>query len=620
MCGIVGISSRKHSREECGAIVDRMMGTQRHRGPDSELKKYLSENTVLGHTRLAILGLTSEGEQPMSSPSGRYCYVINGEIYNYIELFEKYKFPGAVPGCDSIIFGLLLDRLGIDQTLKELNGMYAIALFDHTNELMHLIRDRLGKKPLFYASDKNIMVFGSEIKSITAADVINLSVDYDSILDYLSLFYIPADNTAYNEIQQVPPASYITFSDGAIISCTKYWEIPEFGSSEVDIEELDELLKSAVSLRLRSDVQTGIFLSGGIDSGLLTALAAKMTTSKICTYTVSIGGGYFDEAGLAKMVADYYGTNHRVIQVNNDPLELFEEMSNAFDEPIGDPSAMVTYAVSKEASKYCKVVLNGEGGDELFSGYRRTVGAHILNLIDDNSIYRYSLKALNGVLTKRNVFNGRNINYYVERLNKSLMLNWNERYIGMSSDGLIPSEYGKFIKTEFSQSGRIKTVSLSKQAVGNDFLKWFTLVDIQRGMTDCLLKKIDRTTMANSIEGRSPFLDYRIVEKSMLYNRAELFSLLQTKLPLRNLAKKYLPSDIIRQPKRGFEPPYRNWLNNSLKRTSSDLIHSSNLLRELFKPNALSSIIDAKNEFSDRVRADKIKWALMMLAKWDVSR
>ncbi|MDC0325431.1 asparagine synthase (glutamine-hydrolyzing) [bacterium] len=623
MCGIAGIFNFKSSNwceNKTSSIVSKMTQKLINRGPDDlGLKSSPDNKCVLGHRRLSIIDLDKRSAQPMNGIAGSI--VFNGEIYNYLELKEILDNDKVIlkTTSDTEILLKTIECKGFKHAISQCNGMFAIAYYHNHLKKLYLCRDRVGKKPLFIYKNRKLIAFSSEIKSFLGE--FNLSINYDAIIDFMSLGYITGDKTIYNEIKRLKPGivqEYDFNGDSKQEHYNQYFgNNNSNGNESLNIDYVEELLLNATRLRLRSDVPVGIFLSGGIDSGLLTALASSSTSNKLNTFTAKFSGEQIDESSYAKKVANQYSTNHTELLISSDLYNLVPEVASYLDEPFGDPSVIPTYAISKLASKHVKVVLNGEGSDEIFCGYRRYNAVKIYNILEKLKLGRGLLFAQKILKLKSNNIQHRSKLYFLNRLLNNYSNDKVSMYIKTTGD--------YFDQHEIQRNLNFKSNYLTKNDIANNHqsillnsgLNYYQPLDFMVGMSDCLLVKLDMCTMANSLEARCPFLDYELIKYVIGCNRNRLSNIFETKKQLRILSKKFLPSQIVSAPKKGFEIPLKNWMNNELKEMRLDIcLENNNLLFDLFDKKYIKSIVNSSNKTTDKENY-KLQWLLFMLANWN---
>jgi len=623
MCGIAGVLSRDaRSAEEIRNVTGRMAARLAHRGPDHQGVWTDGQRIALANRRLAIVDLSPEGEQPMHAPSGRYSLVLNGEIYNFVELREELEAGGATfrGHADTEVLLAGIDRWGLPEAIDRAAGMFAIAVWDHLEQTLTLVRDRAGKKPLYVATADGVCYFASEIKALRDGARLSLSLDDASFDDYLSLGYVPGPRTIYREITQVPPGGWMVIDAALNRREHRYWRLPRAAAtSSIDfteaVEETNRRLTLAVSQRLRADVPVGAFLSGGIDSGIMTAIAARESATPIKTFTVVFEEGAFDEGPLAKLVVDRYRTDHHVIPLASTLHEMLPDVVRAYDVPMADPSAVPTFAVSKAAGRELKVVLNGEGADELFGGYRRALAARYAGpLAGALESWPWVSRLVDQL---PNAGQSRSPWAFVRRTARGLGLGPLDRYLTWSSDGFTTAEKQALFGQTLSGTTATRLAASLGHLEGRRALDHFMAVDFSLSLVDCLLVKIDIATMAFSLEGRSPFLDHRVIEWAASLPRSVVFHGRGTKPILRTLATRYLPEPLVNAPKRGFEIPLVEWVRGPLRPLIRDLcLSQGGILVERGNRTAIEALIDGKTTL-DPDRWARRLWTLLMVSAWD---
>jgi asparagine synthase (glutamine-hydrolysing) len=628
MCGIIGLLSKRPSKsEDLSITASTMIDSVRHRGPDGQgIWVSKQENCALGHARLAIIDLTNEGRQPMVSHNGNLVLTMNGEIYNYVEMRHELEHVGiGFRGTsDTEVLLAAIEKWGIEAALRRTNGMFALAVLDLATYKLWLGRDRVGKKPLYFINDPSLLVFSSEIKGILAVPDIDVTISKQALADYLSLGYVVGPNTIYSEINEVPPGSLLEFDlKTQSLRESIYWHFPEQTSMDLTPleirDETEKRLFNSIKLRLRADVPVGVFLSGGIDSGLITAMAAQMIDRPLKTFTVGFDDSTFDETRLAREVARRYHTEHHEIRIGLDVKNLLPHIVRAYDEPFADPSALPTFAVSKLAASYVKVVLNGEGSDELFGGYRRIFAMRLLEqarpFIDRLPQGMFDSMLKNFPIPQK----FRSIYSWLYRFTRAAQQDEHTRYIQWTTDGFSENEkkllLGETIYLKTVPTHRVLNERMLSYA-GLEPLAGFMAQDFLVGMTDCLLPKIDIATMSYGLESRSPFLDYNLVQWIAQVDKLQLLAGLKTKPILRTIGEKYLPPAITKAPKRGFEIPLVRWMKHDLYSMVVDTCFSEkSLLFSIFEKQAVLNILNRHLPMDDE-RWAKRMWILFILAAW----
>jgi asparagine synthase (glutamine-hydrolysing) len=623
MCGIAGKynfhSQAGESLDKQTRELDAMLNSILHRGPDDS-GIWLSDDgkTLLGHRRLSIIDINSRAKQPMASKCKRYICTFNGEIYNYLELRRVLIGKGSnfVTDSDTEVLVEMISTFGIEEALSKIDGMFSIGLWDSVKEELYLIRDRIGKKPLYYLREPGGITFASEIKAIALVNK-NLTLNTSSTFEYLFLGYIPGSQTIYKELEEVAPGTYIKFSINGIQKKT-FWK-PNF-NNKIDItysealEEVDALLRDAVNKRLRSDVPLGYFLSGGIDSGLIVAMASETQEGNMSTYTVSFEGTEFDESSLANKVADKFNTNHTNIEAEIKPQEDILKVVNQYDEPFGDPSAIPTMAVCSAASRELKVALSGDGGDEVFGGYRRALAAKV-----STNLLKFGLN-IPSFLEKFIENNFKNSNSYRSKLSflsrflRGLNENEVNRYLIWAANGMAHQELDT---VKISSSNKASLFNSFPDLRGLDVYQQISSIDFSSQLPDSLLVKMDIASMAYGLEVRSPFLDQALVEFSLSLPMEIKMNRNKTKPLLRDLASRYLPSEIFNAPKKGFEIPLVNWLQDDLSELVNDTFSNRNSsIYDFLDRNFIESLPNNSQNLNLHQWSNQL-WIILMFRLWE---
>lgn len=607
MCGIFG--SINYNISEKKETIFRGL---RHRGPDEQ--NYFRENGVeLIHTRLAIQDLTSAGRQPMHY-DGLYIS-FNGEIYNHKELRAKYGLMSS-SSSDTMTILLLYRKIGMAM-LNEFDGMFAFAMYDPGLGKIFLARDRAGKKPLFIWNEQNRFVFSSELNVLYR--LVKPSVNLSNISDYLYLGYFYRKNTPYEKVTELENGTYVEIDVSAgTMKTIKWFDIALFykggntASEKDNLAELDEKLHLGVKRRIESsDLEVGTFLSGGIDSGLITAIASGYTQG-LKTFTVKLPGAY-DESALARQVAEKYNTAHTEIDISFDDLEKdFETIVSNYGEPFFDSSAIPSYYVSREAKKHITVVLNGDGADELFGGYRRYVPFLHFDFLGSNAMIRNIAGAIVKLLPVAHEKKSK-YNFLFRLVNLASYKDIVKIYNGATTDLLVGYEDCFILEPQLND---IRAMLHEIEATNISPLKKILQADFNSILFSDLLPKMDIATMAHSLEGRSPFLSKELLEFAPSLSDSLKVKGTTTKYLLRTLAEKYLPPDLIGQPKRGFEIPLKKWMDGDLNGMLRDMLTSTDpFYCRLIKTDFIYKLLDRKIVVSDERRA-KILYAVLCLEIW----
>ncbi|TXJ25857.1 MAG: asparagine synthase (glutamine-hydrolyzing) [Chitinophagaceae bacterium] len=583
-----------------------------HRGPD-EQTTFEQENLQLHHHRLAILDIAG-GKQPMQY--GHLTIIFNGEIYNHQEVRKKHQLDCRTNSDTETILHAYT-KLGT-ACFTDFDGMFAIAIYDAQKNELLLVRDRAGKKPLYYYNKNDQFIFASELNALSKQ--IETEVEEKNIEQYLLYGAIHGSKTPYKDIWELPPAHFaVVNKDGAVTKVRQWWSILPFYQDPVDMKEneaiecVDEYLSIAVRRRLESsDLEVGSFLSGGIDSGLVTSIAAKHKTD-LKTFTVSFTGVY-DEAPLARTVAGKYNTQHQEIRISFDDLQQdIEKILSNYGEPFFDDSAIPSYYVSKEARKHLTVILNGDGADELFGGYRRYVPFAKYDFFNQTSAVAAVAGLLKRIIPYSNEKQSR-LNY-VYRLSDLASQKGTGMYLSATTD--IFSGFDQYL--QISEGNPLKDLDKLFSEInisGLTGLQKLMCMDFNALLPDILLVKMDIATMANSLEGRSPFMAKELLEIAPRLKDGLKIRGRTTKYILRRLAEKYLPAELINQPKRGFEIPLKGWMDKELRDITLDYLTSpQSYAAQFVDKKFLSNLIHKKIGVSDEKRA-KMLYALFALDVW----
>ncbi|MBT8195986.1 MAG: asparagine synthase (glutamine-hydrolyzing) [Bacteroidia bacterium] len=622
MCGIAGFMSFKKdiSEQEFLSALDKT----EHRGPDFSAI-FRSEIGFLGHNRLKILDLSDNANQPMHSHNERYVTVYNGEVYNFEELSQSLE-KGAqslTTTCDTEVILELFSETGVN-FLTELNGMFSIAIYDKIEHELYLSIDKIGIKPLYYYWDGEQLAFSSELKNLTALQTLNFSINNEAIKLFLHMGFIPAPHTIYNNIKKLEPGSYIKFNDKGL-ELKQYWNAnnklnDEIISDETEaINKLDELLSSSVKYRLKSDVPYGVFLSGGIDSSVVAAKTVEVSNDKINTFTIGFKESQFNEADIAKKVANALNTNHHEFMVTHkEAIDLVESIIDCYDEPYADSSSIPTMLVSKMASKHVTVVLSGEGGDELFHGYGAYQWAERLA----NPLLHNFKKPLSLILNQLP-------NRY-KRVSKLLDYNTNtflpahifsqEQYFFTENElgNLLSESFFNNSDTLENSSLKFNNLSNSNNSLNERVIspsEKQAIFELQCTLPGDLLTKIDRATMKYSIEGRVPLLDYRIVEFALNLDPSLKVKNGDRKHILKKVLYRHLSVDLFNRKKQGFALPIKKWLNSELKylieeNLSKGAVESIGILNYKYVSKLVSQYRSGHEYLFNRI------WSIIILQLW----
>jgi asparagine synthase (glutamine-hydrolysing) len=607
MCGIAGFISPQLKEAQLHLITRALQ----HRGPDAEgfyFEETLKANIGLGHRRLSILDLSAAGNQPFFSKDGRYVMVYNGEMYNFREVAEKYKISMQTSSDTEVIIEAFAKH-GIS-CVQDFNGMFAMAIWDRQDAKMYLIRDRVGIKPLYYYQREGTFAFASELKSLFKLPV-EKEINSSAVFNFLHLGYIPGSETIYNSCKKLKPGHYAIVTANEVI-VKSYWQIEDklkpktFGDEKVAKEELDNLLQTSVAYCMISDVPLGVFLSGGIDSSLVAAIAQKQSALPVKTFSIAFEDKKYNEAPYAKQVADQIGSQHHEFTVTEkEAICLADSLLDVYDEPYADSSAIPTMMVSKFARKEVTVALSGDGGDELFMGY---------------GFYYWARRLQNPLLS-----------FFRKPVGAALRLSGNKRFERASTLFNYPSvekrkshifSQEQYYFTENEINGLLKdkgevNFDQSIHYAGRKF-SWAeeqSFFDIKNYLPEELLVKTDRASMQYSLEVRVPLLDHRLVEFALNLS-PELKLREQTgKYLLKQVLYNYLPESLFNRPKWGFAVPLGKWLKGDLrylidKYLDRQVVEECGLVNTEKVESLKKAFFGGKDYLYTRV------WALVILHKW----
>ena len=577
-----------------------------HRGPDDN-GVFNDGNLTLLHNRLAIQDI-AHGQQPFSIDD--FTIVFNGEIYNHSELRKELDGVDFKTHSDTETLVHLYIKYK-EKMLDMLDGMFAFAIYDKTKKKLFFARDRAGEKPLYIYSRENKLLFASELSAI--ANVQPLNEENKNISEYLRLGMFAYSKTPYENIVELKAAHYAYVDiENPIVTQERWWNIGTFYTKRSSLtcesatQRVDKLLHLSVKRRIESsDLEVGAFLSGGIDSGLVTAIASQYTEG-LKTFTVAFEGAY-NEAPLAKLVADKYGTEHSEVTISFDNLkDDIEKIILNYGEPFFDSSAIPSYYVSQEAKKHLTVILNGDGADELFGGYRRYVPARYLNLFSKKrSLARFLNSYLPPAHQKKSIYN------YFYRLNSMLAQDGIDAYLRSTVD-----IFEGFEENILGKNYLEEPENMLKNIANQDSLSTMMQMDFETILSGDLLVKMDIATMAHALESRTVFLSKDLLEFAPTLEPKCKINGTTTKYILRELAKKYLPSELINQPKRGFEIPLKQWIDNELKDIIFERVSSHSAYWRNFIANGfIEKLMQRKIPVSDEKRA-KILYNLFALEVW----
>ena len=584
MCGILGqINKTDHINAD---IFSQMLHTIHHRGPDGN-GVYFDENNKLafGHTRLAFLDLSEAGKQPFVSNNEQIIVTFNGEIYNFLELkkelLNSYNFK---TNTDTEVIIAAYQIWGME-FIHKLKGMFAIAIYDKKINKIFLIRDRFGIKPLYYFYNESYLIFASELKAILASGLVKKEIDFSSFSDYFVYRYIPSPKTIWKNIYKIPPANYLSFDlDTFSFSLFEYWELKsnnEQENKDLLIDEINEILQLSVSEHVRADVPIGSFLSGGYDSSAMVHFMKKLGINPE-TFSIGFNNWEKSEHQFAQIVATHLNVPNKYVIADEKSLDLVNIMPKVYDEPIADISIVPTYMVSKLAKQNVKAVLSGEGADEIFGGY---TWQHQFYKEIYNKKWWQKVKS---IFIKQDT-----VNYYAN----AMAMGWFDKeelrsMLFPSLHQFIPSDVHWFYRKNFKSN-------LTP-------LKSIQYLDMKCFMGELVLTKIDRASMANSLEVRVPFLDHVLFEKIFSLKESQYFKKSQTKYLLFENIKKYLPESILNRKKQGFVGPDSYYMN--IDYYKKELANSNLVKHHIINQSYLDSLL--KQEYNWKL------WKILIMEKW----
>ena len=615
MCGIAGFV-RKSKKIEPN-LIESMLACMEHRGPDDKgifQDDKVSPFCTLGHRRLSIIDLKT-GHQPLADESGDNCCVYNGEVYNFQELRKEleekgYKFKTT---SDTEVIVNAYHAYG-KECVKKFNGMFAFGIWNNKKKTLFLARDRVGIKPLYYYEDNDSFLFSSSLKSFRKLDFIKKDIDMGTLSEYLQYLYINAPKTIYKTIKKLEPGTTLFYKDGRV-TLEKYWNIQKtekLVSKENDaIDKLREILSDSVKKRLISDVPLGVFLSGGVDSSIITALASKHSPNKIKTFSIAFKGkGYYDESKFAKKVSQLFETEHREEEVSPNLKNDLSNIVDFLDEPFADSSFLPTYYLSKFTTKHVKVALSGTGGDDIFAGYRRYAVSGAAKVFDNSPGFLkkgFSVLAKLVPPSRKNKIGEKAL--LARRFISLMGLSEEKRHNRIMS--FIDKDVQKDLLESSLEEGEDLLVEISNAFKNEPKVNKALYTDFISYLPGDLLTKEDRATMAVSLEGRVPFLDHRLAEYSFELDPELKVKGLTPKYILKKAFEDILPKDILYREKHGFAFPISEHLREDLKDMAKDILFSGS--HDLFKKDALENMFKAHidgEDFGQQI------WSLMVFNLW----
>lgn len=599
MCGIAGLFAletvQDGDRRDPAARALAMADTLPHRGPDGRDSWGDPEAGIgLGHRRLSIVDLTPTGTQPMHSADGRYVMTYNGEIYNFNELRVElgglgHRFRGT---SDTEVILAAISAWGAEAAVQKFVGMFAFGLFDRQTRTLHLVRDRMGVKPLYWTIAGGTLLFGSELRALMAHPAFRKEVDPQSLDAMLRYSYVPAPATIFKNVFKLPPASILTVRAGGQPAITPYWRVTDFAarnpeplSQAATVEALDALLRDSIKRRMIADVPLGAFLSGGTDSATVVALMQAVSDRPVKTFTVGMKGSIYDESREAREVAEHFHTDHtEILLEGNAARDLIANVPDWFDEPFGDSSQLPSYLVAKATRAHVTVALSGDGGDELFAGYPkyamleniwryagkvpqpvRAAAAGAIGMVPPSLLDRAAKQLLNAARAER-------VSEKAARLRAALgAANVDDVAVALAAVGL---DNGHLVR-DVADGLRLAPY---RGALPSDITSRMQIQDMLTYLPDDILTKVDRCTMAASLEAREPLLDHRLIEFVWSLPASLRRGDGTPKYLLRSVLARYLPAELMNRPKRGFSIPIGTWLRGPLRDWAEDLLSPGRLM------------------------------------------
>lgn len=621
MCGIAGYFSFNNIFTE--DELHNMTNSIAHRGPDAF--GYFKDETIgLGHRRLSIIDLSEIANQPMHSSDGRYVMVYNGEIYNYREIAAELRQKNKIDFRTSSDSEVILEAYvlyGAD-FIQKLNGMFAIAIYDKVKKELFVCRDRIGIKPFYYFWDGENFAFASELKALTKLTAIPLEINKNAIYHFLHLGFVPAPQSIYRSIKKLESGTWMKITKNNC-EAHKYWSVNKQVSEKIISTEkealvkLSDLLMSSVQYQIKSDVPFGVFLSGGIDSSLITANAVNISGVKVNTFSIGFEENRFNESIYAKSVANYLGTNHHEFIVSyKDAIDLIEPIFDTYSEPFADSSAIPTMLVSKLAKKHVTVALSGEGGDELFLGYGAYKWAQRLN----QPLVKAFRKPISSILTKSNTRFSRHADYFKYPntiLQYSHTLSQEQYYFSLSDlDQLLTEEFCHANGSKNIESLNNFGIEINHLSRNLKPMEKQAIFDLNFYLQDDLLAKVDRASMHFSLETRVPYLDHRIIEFALNLSPALKYKKGVTKYLLKEILYQYVPAKFFDRPKQGFAIPLEKWLNKELLFLIEDFL-SEKVIKK-FNYVDYNYVKKLKEDFLKNKQSYLYNrlWLLIVLHKW----
>ena len=644
MCGIIGFWGTAGGGEAALAVIAENMSTcLTHRGPDSS-GVWVDESAglALGHRRLSIIDLSPAGHQPMVSHPGRYVITFNGEIYNYLDIRRELEVSGFAPQwrgrSDTEVFLAAIARWGIGAALDRATGMFAFALWDREERTLHIARDRLGEKPLYYGWVNGTFLFSSELKALRTHPHWKGVIDRGALTLFLRHGYVPSPYSIYEGIRKLTPGTFLSVrSDGSSVE-TSYWSArdiaergqaePFAGSEAEAVETLERLLSKAVAGQMTADVPLGVFLSGGVDSSTVVALMQAQSNRPVQTFTIGFHDEGLNEAKYAKAVARHLNTNHTELYVTpGEARETIPRLPELYDEPFADPSQVPTFLVAQLARQKVTVSLSGDGGDELFGGYNRySIGGRLWDHV--GWLPRRARGVMAAAIT---ALSPAQWNRFLARFMRLLPGQFRYAFPGEKLHKLAlvlaasdPDDIYRALTSQWKSPASVVISGAEPATVATDRTRWATLSDLTQRMMfldlisylpDDILVKVDRAAMGVSLETRVPMLDHQVVEFAWRVPLSMKIRGGQGKWLLRQVLYKFVPRHLIERPKIGFDGPIGTWLRGPLRDWAESLLTETRLKREGFFDATL-----VRNRWSEHLSGDydwwESLWTVLMFQAW----
>jgi len=610
MCGIAGIIHAGKSKEYLSNQISEMLTTINHRGPDDK-GHYVTNGLAIGMTRLSIIDLLG-GSQPISNNDNSIILVCNGEIYNYLELKDMLQKRGCVFKTNSDVEVIIHGYLEFGESfINQLKGMFAFCLWDSKKEQIWLARDRLGIKPLYFYKNEDKFIFSSEIKAILAIDKNKKSFDHSQIRVMLSKRYTDSDKTIFNGISKVPPGNYFLINKNKVTRKT-YWSLEKDSSDIKDIQsyldQYQEKLETSITSHLISDVPIGSFLSGGLDSSIVTAIATKELDNQMSTYTIGFNSSNSEHL-FARSTSHYLKTKHIEQIIDDVDMGLLEKVMWHLEEPINDPAVVPTFLLSKLASESSKVVLTGEGSDEVNAGYNKYRYNLYNQEVFGQLLQLFPSKLLRSLSEKSILYDNRAINSLRRRLGYVLSQKGSYLY----TDSTLLQSIGGFniFSEDFIQCTNHDFSECLQDTYGADLDDYF-IHDFKGFLANDLLLKVDKMTMAHSLEARVPFLDHEFVEYSNRIPHLFKIDKFLSKKILRKIARKYLSNENTARPQHGFLSPIETWLRSSLRDDVEEIVKTGFLTKEkIINVKAVENLFNSM--IAGNRNADNLIWGVLSI-------